>query len=96
MRLSEIAVVVAATAAWRYDASQRRVIATVAQGARFGAYRFPLTVAITDAAGTERRATIDVPAGANTTIVVPLQLDAAPRGVAFDPDVRVLATFQAR
>ena len=84
------------TTSWRYDASQRRVIATVAQGTRFGAYRFPLTVAITDAAGKEHRATIDVPAVANTTVVVPLQLDAAPRGVAFDPDVRVLATFQAR
>jgi aminopeptidase N len=81
---------------WRYDAAQRRVIATVAQGTRFGAYRFPLTVAITDAAGKEHRATIDVPAAANTTVIVPLQLDAAPRGVAFDPDVRVLATFQSR
>jgi len=84
------------TTSWRYDASQRRVVATVTQGTRFGAYRFPLTVAITDAAGKERRATIDVPAAASTTAVVPLQLDAAPRGVAFDPDVRVLATFQAR
>ena len=37
------------TTSWRYDASQRRVIATVEQGARFGAYRFPLTVAISDA-----------------------------------------------
>ena len=72
------------------------MIATITQGARFGAYRFPLTVAITDAAGKERRATIDVPAAANTTVVVPLQLDAAPRGVTFDPDTRVLATFQAR
>jgi aminopeptidase N len=84
------------TTSWRYDASQRRVIATVEQGARFGAYRFPLTVAISDAAGKERRATIDVPAAVSGTFVVPLQLDAAPRGVSFDPDVHVLATFQAR
>jgi len=84
------------TTSWRYDPAERRVIATITQGARFGVYRFPLTVAITDATGKERRATIDVPAAANTTFAVPLQLDAAPRGVAFDPDVRVLATFQAR
>jgi aminopeptidase N len=84
------------TTSWRYDASQRRVIATVAQGARFGAYRFPLTIEITDASGKERRATIDVPAAPTSTLVVPLQLDAAPRGVAFDPDVRVLGTFQVR
>ena len=84
------------TTSWRYDASQRRVIATVTQGTRFGAYRFPLTVSVTDASGKERRATIDVAAAPSTTVAVPLQLDAAPRGVAFDPDVRVLATFQAR
>ncbi len=84
------------TTSWRYDASQRRVVATIAQGSRFGAYRFPLTVAVIDASGRERRATIDVPASANTTLVVPVEIDAAPRGVVFDPDVRVLGTFQAR
>jgi aminopeptidase N len=84
------------TTSWRYDASERRVVVTIAQGARFGAYRFPLTVAITDATGKEQRATIDVPASASSTLVVPVEIDAAPRGVVFDPDVRVLATFQAR
>ena len=84
------------TTSWRYDASQRRVIATITQGGRFGAYRFPLTVAITDVAGKERRATVEIPAAATAAVAVPLQLDAAPRGVAFDPDVRVLATFHAR
>lgn len=84
------------TTSWRYDASQRRVVATIAQGSRFGAYRFPLTVAITDASGKERRATIDVPASASSTLVVPVDVDAPPRGVTFDPDVRVLATFQSR
>jgi len=71
-------------------------VATVAQGSRFGHYRFPLTVAVTDANGRERRATIDVPAVTTATIVVPLDVDAAPRAVAFDPDVRVLGTFQTR
>ena len=84
------------TTSWRYDAAQRRVVATIAQGTRFGAYRFPLTVAITDASGRERRATISVPATASSTISVPLDLDAAPRSVVFDPDVRVLATFSSR
>ena len=84
------------TTSWRYDAAQRRVVATIAQGGRFGAYRFPVTVAVTDASGRERRATIDVPASATATISVPLDVDAAPRAVAFDPDVRVLATFTAR
>ena len=84
------------TTSWRYDAQQKQVVATVAQGTRFGAYRFPLTVAITDAGGRERRTTIDVPASATSTIVVPIDLDAAPRSVTFDPDVRVLGIFQSR
>ena len=84
------------TTSWRFDAEQRRVVATVAQGSRFGHYRFPLTVAVTDASGRERRATIDVPAAATATIVIPLDVDAAPRAVAFDPDVQVLGTFQTR
>ena len=83
------------TTSWRYDASQRRVVATIEQGSRFGAYRFPLTVAITDASGRERRAVIDVPAAPTSTLTVPMELDAAPRGIAFDPDVRVLGTFQS-
>ena len=81
---------------WRYDASQRRVVATITQGTRFGAYRFPLTVAVTDASGRERRSTIEVPPAATSTVAVPLELDAAPRLVNFDPDVRVLGTFQQR
>jgi aminopeptidase N len=84
------------TTSWRYDAAQRRVVATIGQGTRFGTYRFPLTVAITDASGRERRATIDVPAAGSATLVVPLAVDSAPRTVTFDPDVRVLATFQNR
>jgi len=84
------------TTSWRYDTAQRRVVATIAQGTRFGAYRFPLTVAVVDASGRERRATIDVPATGSATLVVPLELETSPRGVAFDPDVRVLGTFQAR
>ena len=84
------------TTSWRYDATQRRVVATVAQGSRFGAYRFPLTVAVIDGSGRERRATIAVPASASATISVPLEIDGAPRTVVFDPDVRVLATFTTR
>ena len=84
------------TTSWRYDTAHRRVVATIAQGTRFGAYRFPLTVAVVDASGRERRATIDVPATGSATLVVPLELETSPRGVAFDPDVRVLGTFQAR
>ena len=84
------------TTSWRYDTGQRRVVATISQGTRFGAYRFPLTVAIVDGSGRERRATIDVPAAGTATITVPMDVDGAPRTVTFDPDVRVLGTFTTR
>jgi aminopeptidase N len=84
------------TTSWRYDAAQKRVVATIAQGSRFGAYRFPLTVAIKDATGRERRAVIEVPANPTAALTVPLDVDAAPHSVVFDPDVRVLATFTSR
>jgi aminopeptidase N len=84
------------TTSWRYDAAQHRVVATVAQGSKFAAYRLPLTVAITDGSGAEHRATIDVPATPSSTLVVPIELATAPRQVVFDPDVRVLAIFHTR
>lgn len=84
------------TTSWAYDAGGRRVVATIEQGTRFAPYRFPLTVAITDAAGRTRRVPIDVPAAAAATLTVPLDLDGPPRVVTFDPDVRVLGTFRAR
>ena len=84
------------TTSWRFDPEQRRVVATIAQGNRFGHYRFPLTVAVTDPNGRERRATIDVSAAATSTIVVPLAVNTAPRSVSFDPDVHVLGTFKPR
>lgn len=84
------------TTSWKYDAAQKRVVATIAQGTRFAPYRFPITVAVTDASGKERRATIDVPATASSTIAIPLDVDAAPKSVVFDPDVRVFGTFTTR
>jgi aminopeptidase N len=84
------------TTSWRYDASARRVIATIAQGSRFAPYRLPLEVAVTGTAGRERRVTLDVPAVATCTLTVPLELDAPPRRVTFDPDVHLLGTIRAR
>jgi aminopeptidase N len=81
---------------WRYDAGARRVVVTVTQGARFAPYRFPLELQITDAAGRPHTARVDVPATHLTTVTVPLALDAAPRAVAFDPRVRLLATFSGQ
>lgn len=81
------------TPSWRYDASQRRVLLEISQGSRFAPFRFPLTVAIADASGAIRRATVQVAAQPTQRITIPLALNAAPRSVTFDPDVDLLAVL---
>jgi aminopeptidase N len=78
---------------WRYDASARRVILEVRQGNRWPPYRFPLTVAVRDASGSERRVTVEVGAEREQRITLPVTLDRAPAEILIDPDVQLLATF---
>jgi aminopeptidase N len=79
---------------WRYDASTRRVILEVRQGSRWPPYRFPLTVAVRDAAGTERRVTVEVGAEPVQRIPLPVALDRTPAELLIDPDAELLATFE--
>lgn len=81
------------TTSWSYDAARRRVIVDVRQGTRFAPYRFPLTVEVRAAGGGVERATIEVPATAQTRLELPLEVAARPERVVFDPDVELLATF---
>src|SRR2546430_10330557 len=53
------------TTSWIYDAAAKRVTLSITQAARFGSYRFPLTVDITTAAG--RRVPTRVAVSAQTT-----------------------------
>jgi aminopeptidase N len=77
---------------WQRDA--RGVIrVTVDQSKRFGAYRFPLDVEISDSSGKIVRTSIDVPARAHVELELPGRFGVAPRQVVFDPDVSLLATF---
>jgi aminopeptidase N len=79
---------------WDYDPATERVQVTVDQStARFGAYRFPLTVAVRDSSGSVRRAVIDVPAQPRITVPLPFAVPARPQAVVPDPDVDLLARF---
>ena len=78
---------------WRYDDSARRVILEVRQGSRWPPYRFPLTVAVRDSAGMERRVTVEVGAEREQRVTLPLALDRAPAELLIDPDVQLLATI---
>ncbi|MDQ3697464.1 MAG: M1 family metallopeptidase [Gemmatimonadota bacterium] len=84
------------TTQWRYDERTRRVLLEVEQGGRWPPYRFPLVVEVQDAAGTARRAIVQVPATRTQRLTIPIALDRAPRAVTLDPDVQLLATFTAR
>jgi aminopeptidase N len=82
---------------WDYDSTAARVTVTVDQArSRFGAYRFPLTLAVHDASGGVRKASIDVTAQPRTTVQLPLVVVARPSRVAPDPDVDLLARFDGR
>ena len=82
------------TASWRYDAAAHRVVLDVRQSERFGAFRAPLTVAVTDAAGTVHRVTVQLPADRSTQFVLDLPLSAPPKALLLDPDVSLLATIR--
>jgi aminopeptidase N len=76
---------------WSYDPSSHQVSLEVAQGERFGAYRFPLTVAVQDISGAVRRVTVNVPAERESHFVLPDHFAAIPRALEADPDVELLA-----
>ena len=84
------------TTSWHHDAATARVTLDVEQGDRFGFFRLPLTVEVTDATGARHRVTVDVPAERASRFVLPLEFLAAPRAVTVDPDVQLLADLHSR
>jgi aminopeptidase N len=85
------------TLTWHYDSTASRVTVTVdQQGARFGAYRFPLALAVRDVAGGVRRVVIEVAAQPRTTVELPLAVSSRPERIVPDPEVELLALFRAQ
>jgi len=84
------------TTSWHYDAAAQRVVLSITQGARFGSYRFPLTIDIRTAAGRWVRTRVDVAAQTSTRVTLDPPLDAAPAELVFDPDVVLLARIAQR
>jgi len=81
---------------WQWNAATQRVTLDVTQGARFGAYRMPVAVDVTNADGTHSRVTVAVAASATQRVELPGVFAARPTALAFDPDVALLATFVAK
>ncbi|MFL5580688.1 MAG: M1 family metallopeptidase [Gemmatimonadaceae bacterium] len=78
---------------WTWDAAARQVTLEVRQGERFGPYRLPLEVRVTDAAGRSQTVRVDVPAERESRLVLPLRLTGRPRAVTPDPKGDLLAVF---
>ena len=74
---------------WATDSTSRTIGLTIAQGERFGAFEFPLRLALTDSAGTTRRVEFSVPAVPETKLQLPISDDV--QKVEIDPDVQLLA-----
>ena len=82
---------------WDYDSTAARVTVTVDQErSRFGAYRFPLTLAVHDGSGALRKVLINVAAQPRTTVQLPFAVINRPVRVVPDPDVDLLARFEGR
>jgi len=82
------------SATWTYDAATKEVAVTATQSSTFGAFQFPLTVAVVDSSGVARRATLSMTANgspAQTRIPLPTR----PARVTLDPDVVLLARLRA-
>ena len=80
---------------WRFEPRAGWVTLQLRQGARFGAYRFPLVVDVVDSTGTVRRATVQVPAERQSRLTLPVASGGAPARLLFDPNVEVLARISA-
>jgi aminopeptidase N len=82
---------------WQYDSTASRVTVTVDQSqAPFGAFRFPLTLAVHDSGGSVRRLQFDVPAQARMALQLPFALATRPARIEIDPGVDLLARFDIR
>ena len=81
---------------WRYDATAHRVVLDVEQGSTFAPYRLTLSMNVTDASGTVRRVSVELPAEKSARVTLPLELAAPPRGIVFDPDVELLAEIHGK
>jgi aminopeptidase N len=80
-----------ASVTWSYDPSSHQISLDVVQGGRYGAFRFPLTVAVREGDGVVRRETVAVPAARESHLVLPDRFASTPRALETDPDVELLA-----
>lgn len=79
---------------WRADSASQSLELAVMQDDRFGAFEFPLRLALTDPTGLTRRVDVSIPAQPETRMLVPVSAVVA--AVQVDPNVSLLARISTR
>ena len=79
------------TATWTYDTATHEAVVGITQSPRFGAFRFPLTVAVVDSAGVTHRATSEILPVTDGAQRIRIPSPSRPVRVVLDPDVALLA-----
>jgi aminopeptidase N len=79
------------TIGWSHDAAAGTVTLVVEQDSLRGAYELPLTVAVTERSGEQRRVDVTIPARPRATIALPGRFPVPPASLTFDPDHFLLA-----
>jgi aminopeptidase N len=79
---------------WSADSASQTLEVGVTQAAKFGAFEFPLRLAVTDHTGQTRKIDVSIPAQPDTRIMVPVR--GMITAVVVDPDVQLLARIEAR
>ena len=79
---------------WRADSASQSLELGVTQEARFGAFEFPLRIAVTDQNGRTRRLDVSVPAQPDTRVMLPVS--GLITAVEVDPDMQLLARITTK
>ena len=79
---------------WSPDSASQTVEVTVSQAKRFGAFEFPLRLALTMSNGQTRRINVSVPAQPETKVMLPVS--GVVSAIEVDPDVQLLARITTK
>ncbi len=79
---------------WSADSASQSLELEVVQAARFGAFEFPLRLALTDPSGQTRRIDVSIPAQPETKVMLPIS--GVISAVDVDPDLQLLARITAK
>ena len=79
---------------WSPDSASQTVEIGVTQARRFGAFEFPLRLALTMSNGQTRRVDVTIPAQPDTKVMLPVS--GVVTGVEVDPDYQLLARITTR